>query len=115
MFSRIARPASRMVRSQRRGFGAQAEVEYEGFEKVVRGVLPKDEHVVAGILGGYFALYLVFKGVSAVGGKKEAAPVVAAAAPASASSAIPSVEDENFGKWIEEPSNLEKIIASIEK
>jgi hypothetical protein len=53
--------------------------------------------------------------VSAVGGKKEAAPVVAAAAPASASSAIPSVEDENFGKWIEEPSNLEKIIASIEK
>mmetsp|Transcript_13530 Transcript_13530/g.27630 ORF Transcript_13530/g.27630 Transcript_13530/m.27630 type:complete len:116 (-) Transcript_13530:97-444(-) len=115
MFSRVTRAAPRLARaSQRRQFGAQAEVEYEGFEKVVRGVLPKDEHVVAGILGGYFALYLVFKGVSAVGGKKDAAPAPVAAAP-STSSAIPSVEDENFGKWIEEPSNLEKLVASIEK
>lgn len=70
--------------------------------------------IVAGILGGYFGLYLVFKGVSAMGGKKEA-PTAPAAAPAASSSAIPSVEDENFGKWIEEPLNLEKLVASIEK
>ena len=42
------------------------------------------------------------------------APKVAAA-PVSASSAIPSVEDENFGKWIEDESNLGKLISSIEK
>ena len=48
------------------------------------------------------------------GKKKEEAP--AAAAPTlGGGSKIPSVEDANFGTWIESEANLGKLIASIEK
>eukprot|EP00518_Triparma_eleuthera_P013237 CAMPEP_0182486952 /NCGR_PEP_ID=MMETSP1319-20130603/47655_1 /TAXON_ID=172717 /ORGANISM="Bolidomonas pacifica, Strain RCC208" /LENGTH=118 /DNA_ID=CAMNT_0024689059 /DNA_START=419 /DNA_END=775 /DNA_ORIENTATION=- len=111
--TRLSRPAAS---AGRRRFGAQAEVEYEGFEKTVRTYLPKDEHIVFGILGLYTGLYFVGKGVSALsgGGAKEEAPKVAAVS-ASSGSKIPSVEDPNFGKWIESEANLGKLIASIEK
>ena len=68
--TRLSRPVSS---AGHRRFGAQAEVEYEGFEKTVRTYLPKDEHVVFGILGMYVGLYFVGKGVSALtsGGAKE--------------------------------------------
>ena len=84
--------------------------------QTVRGVLPKDEHIVAGILGMYVGLYFVGKGVSAMtGGKKKEEAPAAAAPTLGGGSKIPSVEDANFGTWIESEANLGKLIASIEK
>ena len=107
-------PRVRTTMGAKRSMGGHAEVQYEGFEAKVRQVLPKDEHIVFGIMGMYFSFFLLFKAKSAMSGPAPEAPKVAAA-PVSASSAIPSVEDENFGKWIEDESNLGKLISSIEK
>ena len=51
------------------------------------------------------------------GGKKEepAAAAVVSSSSSSASAAIPSINDENFGKWMEDPKNVDKLVASIEK
>lgn len=64
----------------------------------------------------YVGLYFVGKGVSALtGGGEKPAPVAAPAPTLGGGSKIPSVEDANFGTWIESEANLGKLIASIEK
>ena len=62
--ARLARSTARPVAraAQKRTFSAPAgEVQYEGAEAVVRQYLPKDEHVVAGMIGFYAGLYLLSK------------------------------------------------------
>ncbi len=90
------------------------KVEYEGFEKTVRTYLPKDEHIVFGIMGLYVGLYFVGKGISKLTSsppkKLKAKPVVA-----TADQGIPSVESPEFGEWIGKEGNVEKLLAQAEK
>ena len=72
--------------------------------------------VAAAILGGYFGLYLLIKIKSAFSSApavEEAAPVVAAA-PSSAG-AIPDVDSEEFGAFLESEENVMKLVESFEK
>ena len=57
--ARSARPVARAA--QRRAFSAEAPAQYEGAEATVRKFLPKDEHVVAGMIGVYAGLFLLSK------------------------------------------------------
>ena len=109
-----AAPALRRTAPTNRQMSGHAEVQYTGFEASVRKVLPKDEHIVFGIMGMYFSFFVLYKVKSAMSPAPPPAPIVAAA-PSAVGSAIPSVEDENFGKWIEDEGNLGKLISSIEK
>ena len=60
--ARNARPMVTRRAAPKRNFSAPAgEVQYEGAEAVVRKYLPKDEHVVAGMIGFYAGLYLLSK------------------------------------------------------
>ena len=110
----LARTAPRVLRTtfQRRAMGGHAAVEYTGIEASVRKVLPKDEHIVLGILGGYFGLYLVVKAGMAMSPAK---PEVAAPAVVESVGGIPDVEDAAFGTFIESESNLNKLIDSWSK
>ena len=60
--ARTTRPAVRNAAlAQRRTFAAETVAEYEGAEASVRKFLPKDEDVVAGMIGLYAGLYLLSK------------------------------------------------------
>ena len=97
----------------RRNMGSGAPPPTEGIDGVVRKDLPGDHHVAMGIIGGYFGLYLVSKIVGALTGSKK---VETKAAPAAAASGgdIPSIEDPNFGAWLEGPGNVDKLVSSLE-
>mgnify|MGYP003982815927 CR=1 FL=1 len=97
---------------QRRNMGGSAPPPTEGIDGVVRKYFPGDHQLAMAIIGGYFSLYLVSKIVGAVSGgkKEEAAPVTASSASAGE---IPSIEDPNFGKWLEGPGNIEKLVNSL--
>ena len=72
--------------------------------------------VAAAIIGGYFGLYILIKIKSAISGSapvEEAAPV-AAAVPSSAG-AIPDVDSEEFGTFLESEDNIMKLVESFEK
>ncbi|GKY98775.1 hypothetical protein MPSEU_000833700 [Mayamaea pseudoterrestris] len=77
--------------------------EWTGIDKVVRGVFPQDYQLAIAILGGYVGLAVVGKLMS--GGKKKEEPVAAApASPSfstSSSNAIPSIESDDFAKYLE--------------
>ena len=112
LFELTPPPTHTTQRPAARKFGAHAEVKYEGFEAKVRQVLPKDEHVVMGILAMYGVLIVVGKAATGGGEKKEEAAPVAVA---STSGDIPSVDSEAFGSFIESESNLNKLIDSWSK
>ena len=92
------------------GGGGGPPPEYEGIDKVVRGVFPKDNQLALAIIGGYFGLYLVSK-IASMGGKKKPAEVVAPKSGTSDGS-IPSIDSPEFDSWIGTDGNLEKLIAS---
>ncbi|KAL7515993.1 hypothetical protein ACHAWX_001053 [Stephanocyclus meneghinianus] len=96
------------------GSGAAAP-EWTGIDKVVRGYFPQDDQLATAILGGYFGLFLLFKIKSAFSSAPavEAAPVVAA--PSAGAGAIPDVDSEEFGAFLESEENVNKLIESWEK
>jgi len=75
--------------------------------------------VAAAILGGYFGLFVLYKIKSAISGTpepvEEAAPVVAAVAAPSSTGAIPDVDSEEFGAFLDSEENVAKLMESFEK
>eukprot|EP00611_Tribonema_gayanum_P014836 TRINITY_DN2632_c1_g1_i1.p2 TRINITY_DN2632_c1_g1~~TRINITY_DN2632_c1_g1_i1.p2 ORF type:complete len:116 (+),score=25.90 TRINITY_DN2632_c1_g1_i1:119-466(+) len=106
--------SARLARVPARGMagGHGPAKEYTGIEKVVRGVLKKDEHLVLGIVGFYATLALLFK-MKPSKPAPAAAPI--AAAPSTADGDIPSVESPTFSAWIEAPGNADKWFAALAK
>mmetsp|Transcript_10878 Transcript_10878/g.23581 ORF Transcript_10878/g.23581 Transcript_10878/m.23581 type:complete len:127 (+) Transcript_10878:77-457(+) len=102
--------------AKRRMGSAAPAPEWTGIDKVVRGYFPKDEQLVCAITGGYFGLFVLYKIKSAMSGApvEEAAPVAAVAVPSSAG-AIPDVDSEEFGAFLESEDNVMKLVESFEK
>lgn len=103
----------RMVaKSPKRNMGGHghAEVKYEGIDAVVRKYLPENHHVALGIMGGYFGLYLLSK-IFSMGKKK--APVAAVAPAILTEGGIPSSDSAEFGEWLAQNGNIEKLLASL--
>lgn len=96
---------------QKRSMGS-APPPTDGIDGVVRSYFPGDHQLSMAILGGYFGLYLLSKIVGAVSGGGKKPEPVAKAAPAS-SGDIPSIEDPNFGTWIDQPGNIDKLVNSL--
>jgi hypothetical protein len=72
--------------------------------------------VVVAIAGGYFGLFILFKIKSALSGSAaEETPALAAAAPAASAGAIPDVDSEEFGAFLESEENVAKLVESFEK
>lgn len=86
--------------------------QYEGMERTIRQYLPKDEHVVAGMLGVYAGCFLLYKALS--GGDVEEIPVAVAAPTGDTSDEIPSMFDEKFEDWMAIPGNEALYEASCE-
>lgn len=74
--------------------------------------------VAAAILGGYFGLFILIKIKGAISGGKsveeEPAPV-AVAVPSRSVGAIPDVDSEDFGSFLESEENVMKLVESFEK
>lgn len=100
---------------QTRGFAAEAEVEYEGFEKTLRTYLPKDEHVVTAILGVYAGLFLLYKATSSSDEAEEIPVAVAVSASGGADDMVPSIFSDKFDDFIAVPGNVERFEKSIEE
>ncbi len=67
--------------------------------------------MVVAISGGYLGLFLLFKIKSALSGSpEEEAPAAVAAA-----GAIPDVDSEEFGAFLESEENVAKLVESFEK
>lgn len=91
--------------------------EWTGIDKVVRGYFPQDDQLAAAILGGYLGIFILIKIKGAMSGSppvEEAAPVAVAAAPSTAG-AIPDVDSEEFGAFLESEENIMKLVESFEK
>ena len=67
--------------------------------------------MVVAISGGYFGLFILFKIKSALSGS----PEEVAAAPAASAGAIPDVDSEEFGAFLESEENVAKLVESFEK
>ena len=86
----------------------------------MRQYLPGDHHIVMATLGAYATLFVLYKAT-----RKSPAPVpleveaghghAAPAAPAGGASAVPSMFSESFGKWSEQPGNMDKYVKSLEQ
>ncbi len=63
------------------------------------------------ILGGYFGIFILFKIKSAF----SSAPAVEATPVAVAAGAIPDVDSEEFGAFLESEENVNKLVESFEK
>merc|ERR1719330_2236453 len=96
--------------SQKRQMGAHAQPQWEGIDKVVRGVFPEDYQLARAIIGGYGAI-IALAMLKPSGAKKEAPPALVAS---TSSVGIPSVEDPAFGDFIENEANLQSWIDSAE-
>ena len=68
--------------------------------------------VAAAIMGGYFGLFLLAKISMAMSGSK---PVVVVAAAASPNGAIPSVDSDEFGAFLDSEENVNMFVDSFEK
>mmetsp|Transcript_33750 Transcript_33750/g.81836 ORF Transcript_33750/g.81836 Transcript_33750/m.81836 type:complete len:129 (-) Transcript_33750:93-479(-) len=86
---------------QRRAMGGGPAKEWEGIDKVVRGVFPGDHQLAVAIMGGYAGLYLVVKMGSAMGGKKEEEKPVVASSGADAGAGIPAIGTPEFDKFLD--------------
>jgi len=70
--------------------------------------------VAAAIMGGYFGLYLLVKIKGAMSGSKpEVLPVVVAAAVPNG--AIPDVNSDDFGTFLDSEENVNMFVDSFEK
>eukprot|EP00941_MAST-03F_sp_MAST-3F-sp1_P006243 g6243.t1 len=114
MFSRAIRSAIRPMRAQatqqtkRHGSSGGPPPVYEGFEAKIRAVCPEDKHVVMGVLGTYFGIYMLIKLVFGGGSDEEAAAPVVAAAVDTQESDIPSALTPAFESWSKQPGNMKK-------
>merc|ERR1719330_1533853 len=103
--STVQRAAARSPNTltQKRQMGAHAQPQWEGIDKVVRGVFPEDYQLARAIIGGYGVVIALF--ALKPSGAKEAPPAPPAAS--TSSEGIPSVEDPAFGDFIENEANLQ--------
>lgn len=82
---------------------------YEGFEAKLRVYLPEDKHVVMGVLGTYFGIYMLIKMVSGGGSEEEEkeVPVVAVSSDTEETN-VPSMLAPAFEAWSKIPGNMKK-------
>lgn len=71
--------------------------------------------MVVAISGGYFGLFILFKIKGALSGTPEEEAAPAAAAPSASAGAIPDVDSEEFGAFLESEENVAKLVESFEK
>ncbi|KAL3763826.1 hypothetical protein ACHAW5_007780 [Stephanodiscus triporus] len=97
---------------RRMGSSAPAQ-EWTGIDKVVRSYFPKDEQLAAAIMGGYFGIFVLVKIKGAMSGAPavEVAPVVVP----SGAGAIPDVDSEGFGAFLDSEENVTMLVESFEK
>ncbi|KAL7473078.1 hypothetical protein ACHAXS_013901 [Conticribra weissflogii] len=103
--------------AKRRMGGSSAPApEWTGIDKIVRDKFPQDDQLAAAIIGGYFGLFILYKIKSAFSSAPviEDAPAPVAAASA-VSGAIPDVDSEEFGTFLESEENIMKLVDSFEK
>lgn len=76
-----------------------------------------DNHnqVAAAILSGYFGLFVLVKIKSAISGTAEVEAPAPVAAAAPSAGAIPDVDSEEFGAFLESEENVMKLVESFEK
>eukprot|EP00569_Conticribra_weissflogii_P003228 CAMPEP_0171345360 /NCGR_PEP_ID=MMETSP0878-20121228/21352_1 /TAXON_ID=67004 /ORGANISM="Thalassiosira weissflogii, Strain CCMP1336" /LENGTH=127 /DNA_ID=CAMNT_0011848745 /DNA_START=41 /DNA_END=424 /DNA_ORIENTATION=- len=103
--------------AKRRMGGSSAPApEWTGIDKIVRDKFPQDDQLAAAIIGGYFGLFILYKIKSAFSSAPAVddspAPVAVAS---SASGAIPDVDSEDFGTFLESEENVMKLVDSFEK
>jgi len=96
---RIAFMATRQATQGQKRNMASPPPEWEGIDKVVRGVFPGDHQLAMAIMGGYGGLYLLFKMKSAMS-KKEPEKVVAPASSSAPTGGVPSLDSPEFGEWL---------------
>jgi hypothetical protein len=119
MFARAALIARARLAAARQPAAAQAKRSmggssgpppggYTGFEAKIRAVCPEDKHVVMGVLGTYFGIYMLIKMITGGGGAEEAAPVHVAVVDDGSSSDIPSALSPKFEEWSKQPGNMKK-------
>eukprot|EP00529_Nitzschia_sp_RCC80_P034679 CAMPEP_0113486466 /NCGR_PEP_ID=MMETSP0014_2-20120614/25011_1 /TAXON_ID=2857 /ORGANISM="Nitzschia sp." /LENGTH=123 /DNA_ID=CAMNT_0000380139 /DNA_START=192 /DNA_END=563 /DNA_ORIENTATION=+ /assembly_acc=CAM_ASM_000159 len=95
--------------TQRRAMGGGGHApapEWEGIDKVVRGVFPGDHQMAMAIMGGYLGLYFIFSIKSAMT-KKTPEPAVTPAAiagDAKPGSGMPSVDSPEFADYVDSPA-----------
>eukprot|EP00934_Nitzschia_sp_Nitz4_P000494 Nitzschia sp. Nitz4//scaffold152_size53828//37653//38187//NITZ4_006748-RA/size53828-augustus-gene-0.99-mRNA-1//-1//CDS//3329537220//494//frame0 len=100
---------------QKRSFAHAPAPEWEGVDKVVRGVFPKDYQLALAIMGGYAGLIVVAKIGSAMGGKKKVeTPAAAAPAAAPTDAGVPAVGTAEFDKFLETDA-FDKLLNSDEQ
>jgi len=109
----------------KRSMGSAPKKDWEGIDKIVRGVFPEDWQVAGAILGGYAGLISIASIRSSMKGPPppKAAPTPSApSTTASSSEILPSVESPDFekflesdafGKFIESEDNLMKWVDSV--
>lgn len=90
--------------------GGHAQPQWEGIDKVVRGVFPEDYQLARAIIGGYGVIIAFFL-LKPSSPKAVEAPAPVAKA---ATTGIPSVEDPSFGDFIENEANLNRWIDTAE-
>lgn len=100
---------------QRRNMGGHAPApEWEGIDKVVRGVFPADYQLALAIMGGYAGLFVVVKIGGAMGGKKKEEPAPAPVASSAPSTGVPSIESPEFDEFLGSEA-FEKLLSSDEQ
>lgn len=127
MFARTGMFASRMAARQAaprtvtlaprgtRTFASHAPRVYEGLEASVRKVLPEDHHIVLGVIGMWFTVYL---GVKLKGSSKEVVEEVVAAVAAPSTSGkevVPDLFSDEFEAYSKIPGNMAKWEASVDE
>ncbi|KAG7362734.1 hypothetical protein IV203_026094 [Nitzschia inconspicua] len=89
---------------QRRAMGHGPAPEWEGIDKVVRGTFPHDHQLAMAIMGGYSALFVLYKIKSTVSKPKQGEPAVTPAAMAGEAppgQGMPAIDSPEFGSFLE--------------
>ncbi|CAJ1949755.1 unnamed protein product [Cylindrotheca closterium] len=86
---------------QRRTMAGGPAKEWEGIDKVVRGVFPGDHQLALAIMGGYTGLFLIFKMKSAMSGTKEEEKPVVVSSGADTGAGIPAIGTPEFDNFLD--------------
>ncbi|KAL3935266.1 MAG: hypothetical protein SGBAC_009183 [Bacillariaceae sp.] len=86
---------------QRRAMGGGPAKEWEGIDKVVRGVFPGDHQLALAIMGGYGGLYMLVKMKSAMSGSKEEEKPAVVSSGADTGAGIPAIGTPEFDKFLD--------------
>jgi len=71
--------------------------------------------VAGAIIGGYSALFVLYKIKSALSSAPVVVAATALAAPSTNAGSIPDIDSEQFGVFLESEENVMKLIESFEK